>query len=47
MGLSGRGFTAEVSVVAPSVIIDDLELHSVEEEMPKLPVVPPPDMTKH
>jgi TldD protein len=45
--LGGGGFTAEVSVVAPSVLIDDLELHPAEEEMPKLPIVSPPDMTKH
>ena len=33
-------------VVAPSILIDDLELHPVEEELPKLPVVPAPDMTR-
>lgn len=44
--LGGGGFTAEVSVIAPSLIVDDLELHPVEEEMPKLPIVPPPDMVK-
>jgi TldD protein len=33
---------AEVSVVAPSVLIDDLELSRVDDEMPKLPVVPSP-----
>ena len=30
----------------PSVLIDDLELHPVEDELPKLPVVSPPDMTR-
>ena len=30
-------------VIAPSILIDDLELHPIEEELPKLPVVPPPD----
>ncbi len=35
-------FTTEACVVAPSILVDDLELHPVEEEMPKLPVVPPP-----
>lgn len=45
--LAGGGFTAEVSVIAPSLIVDDLELHPAEEEQPKLPVVPPPDMVKH
>ncbi len=42
--LGGGSYTAEVSVVAPSVLIDDLELHPVEEEMPKLPVVPAPEI---
>ena len=42
----GGSYTAEVSVVAPSVLIDDLELRPVEEEMPKLPVVPAPDLVK-
>jgi len=44
--LNGSGYTTEVSVVAPSLLIDDLELHAVEEEMPKLPVVPAPDLIK-
>ena len=30
--------------LAPSILIDDLELHPVEEELPKLPVVSPPEM---
>ena len=42
--VGGGGFTTEACVVAPSVLIDDLELHPVEEELPKLPVVSPPDM---
>ncbi len=45
--LGGASFTAEVSVVAPSLIVDDLELHPAEEEMPKLPIVPSPDIVKH
>ncbi len=44
--VGGTGFTAEASVVAPSILIDDLELHPVEDELPKLPVVSPPDMTR-
>jgi predicted Zn-dependent protease len=44
--VSGAGFTAETCVVAPSILIDDLELHPAEEELPKLPVVSPPDMTR-
>lgn len=35
-------FTTEACVIAPSILIDDLELRPVEEELPKLPVVPPP-----
>ncbi len=38
--------TTEAVVVAPSILIDDLELHPVEEEQPKLPIVPPPDHTR-
>lgn len=33
---------AEVTVVAPSVLIDDLELAKVDDELPKLPIVPSP-----
>lgn len=33
---------AEVTVVAPSVLVDDLELSKVDDELPKLPIVPPP-----
>lgn len=33
---------AEVTVVAPSVLIDDLELAKVDDELPKLPIVPAP-----
>jgi hypothetical protein len=32
-------------VVAPSILIDDLELYAPEEEQPKLPIVPPPEIT--
>ncbi len=42
----GASYTTEVSVIAPSIIIDDLELHPVEEELPKLPVVPAPELVK-
>ena len=34
--------SAEVSVVAPSVLIDDLEMSKVDDELPKLPIVPAP-----
>src|ERR1035437_9739466 len=44
--IGGGSFTAETCVVAPSILIDDLELHPAEEELPKLPVVSAPDMTR-
>ena len=34
--------SAEVTVVAPSVLIDDLEMAKIDDEMPKLPIVPAP-----
>ncbi len=44
--IGGSGFTSEACVVAPSILIDDLELHPLEEELPKLPVVPAPEISK-
>jgi hypothetical protein len=44
--VGGGSFTAETCVVAPSILIDDLELHPGEEELPKLPVVSAPAMTR-
>ncbi len=44
--IGGSGYTAETCVVAPSILIDDLELHPAEDELPKLPVVSAPDMTR-
>jgi hypothetical protein len=41
--LGAGSFTIEACVVAPSVLVDDLELRPVEEELPKLPVVPAPE----
>lgn len=34
--------SAEVTVVSPSVLIDDLEMTKEDDEMPKLPIVPSP-----
>ncbi len=44
--VGAASFTTEVCVVAPSILIDDLELHPVEDELPKLPVVPPPTSSR-
>lgn len=40
--MGAGGYVAETCVVAPSILIDDLELHPAEDELPKLPLVPPP-----
>ncbi len=44
--IGGARFTSEACVVAPSILVDDLELHPVEEEMPKLPIVTAPELTR-
>lgn len=36
--------TAETSIIAPSLLIDDLELVRMEDEEPKLPIVPAPQI---
>ncbi len=43
--LRAGGFVIGNSVVAPSILFEDLELDTMEEELPKLPVVPPPELT--
>jgi hypothetical protein len=42
--MGGSSFTSEACVVAPSILIDDLEMHPAEEELPKLPIVPAPEL---
>jgi hypothetical protein len=44
--VGGATYTTEVCVVAPSILVDDLELHPIEEQLPKLPVVPAPEIGK-
>lgn len=44
--IGASGFTAETAVIAPSILIDDLELHPAEEEQPKLPLVPAPELSR-
>jgi len=44
--VGASSFTTEACVIAPSILIDDLEMHPAEDELPRLPVVPPPDITK-
>ncbi len=44
--LMGAGsFTDSASVIAPSVLFDELELEPVQEETPKPPIVPPPPLS--
>jgi len=42
--IGGASYVAPTCVIAPSVLIDDVEMHPVEEELPKLPIVPAPDL---
>ena len=44
--MGGSGFTAEACVIAPSILVDDLELHPVEDDQPKLPVVTAPELIR-
>jgi TldD protein len=45
--LMGAGnYESNATVVAPSILVDDLELHPLEEEQPRLPVVPAPELVK-
>jgi TldD protein len=40
--LASSGNSSEVSIVSPSLLIDDLELAKMDEELPKLPIAPSP-----
>jgi len=42
--IGANPYTSEACVVAPSILIDDMEMHPMEEELPKLPVVPAPEL---
>jgi len=44
--IGATGFNSEACVVAPSILIDDLEMHPIEEELPKLPVVSAPELIR-
>lgn len=44
--VGASSFAAETCVVAPSILVDDLELHPAEEELPKLPVAPAPELVR-
>jgi predicted Zn-dependent protease len=40
--IGAGGFITETCVVAPSLLIDDVDLVKAEDQLPKLPIVPPP-----
>jgi hypothetical protein len=40
--MGGGNYVAETSVIAPSVLVDDLEIRKLDDELPKLPLVPSP-----
>jgi len=42
--MGAGGFVTTCTVVAPSVLFDELELERLEAELPVLPVVPPPPL---
>jgi len=42
--IGGASFVAPSCAIAPSVLIDDLDLNPIEEELPKLPIVPAPEL---
>jgi TldD protein len=46
LAVSGAAsFVAESSVVAPGLLFEELQLERSEEELPKLPIVPPPPLS--
>ncbi|HVX65340.1 MAG TPA: metallopeptidase TldD-related protein, partial [Bryobacteraceae bacterium] len=42
--MGGASFVSEASVIAPSVLIDDVELERAQDDLPKTPLVPPPPL---
>jgi hypothetical protein len=44
--MGGANFVAETSIIAPSILIDDLEMEKAQEQLPKPPIVPPPPLDR-
>jgi TldD protein len=43
LALIGAGsYSAETSVISPSILVDDMELRKLDDELPRLPLVPSP-----
>jgi hypothetical protein len=45
MSMGGTGYVAPTSVVAPSILLEDVELERPQDDLPKLPIVPPPPLS--
>jgi hypothetical protein len=43
--MGGASYAAETSVIAPSLLIDDLELEKAQDELTRPPLVPPPALS--
>jgi len=43
--MGAGGFMTSASVIAPSVLFDELEFEPVQQEVPKPPIVPPPPLS--
>jgi hypothetical protein len=44
--MGGGGYVSNAAAIAPSILIDDLEMYPVEDETPRLPVVPAPQLVR-
>ncbi len=44
--IGASSYVSEACTIAPSILVDDLEMHPLGGEQPKLPIVPPPEMTR-
>ncbi len=40
--MGAGGFVSNASVIAPGLLLEELELERTQEDLPKLPIVPPP-----
>jgi len=40
--MGAGSFVTSATVIAPSVLFDELEIEPIKQEMPKPPIVPPP-----
>ncbi len=40
--MGAGGFVTNAAVISPGILFDELELERIQEDLPKLPIVPPP-----